>query len=206
MAAPAPPTNPNVAFPEGDPRNAKYGEEMAALLKQREDRKGELISGRGENQANAKYGETQLTQAEPGTYRNNQHRANAGGIAESGINAQRRGGIATDYANKRFNIQRGLTSAENRINRENKRAEENYEGGSARAATKALGEGYNNLLQNPQEDAYAKAANKGGIRRLEGEAGAGGVVPYTETLPNGGFVSVGMTRAQRKAAAKRAVG
>ncbi len=205
MAA-APPTNPATAFPEGDPRGAEYGEQIAALLKQREDRKGELIAGRGENQAQAKYRESQLTQNEPNTYRANQHRANAGGIATSGINAQRRGGIATDYANKRFSVQQGLTAAENRINRQNKQAEETYEGGSARAATTALNRGYNALLNNPIEDPYGKAANKGGIRRLEGGPGEGGVVPYTETLPNGGFVSVGMTRAQRKAAAKRAMG
>ncbi len=206
MAAPAPPTNPNVAFPAGDPRNAHYGEIMAALLKQREDRKGELIKGREENVANAKYGESQLTQAEPETYRQSMNRANRGGIAESGINARRRGGIATDYANKRFNVQQAATAAENRINRQNTAAEERYSGGAANAATKALNEGYNSLLQNPQEDAYAKAANKGGIRRLEGEAGAGGVVPYTEVTPGGGFVSVGRTRLQRRLAATKAVG
>ncbi len=205
MAA-APPTNPAAAFPEGDPRNAQYGETLAALLKQREDAKAELIKGRGENQANAAYSESQLTQNEPNTYRANTHRANAGGILESGINAQRRGGIATDYANKRFNVQRGLTQAENRINRQNTAAEERYSGGAATAATTALNAGYNNLLNNPIEDPYGKAANKGGIRRLEGGPGEGGVVPYTETLPNGGFVSVGQTRAQRRAAARKAVG
>ncbi len=194
------------AFPEGDPRNAQYGENLAALLKQREGRKAELIQGRGENQASAAYRESQLTQNEPETYRANQHRANAGGIASSGINAQRRGGIARDYANKRFGVQQGLTSAENRINRQNKQAEETYEGGASRAATTALEAGRRNLEEHPPESPYAKAANKGGIRSLEGEAGAGGVVPYTETLPGGGFVSVGRTRAQRLAAMKRAVG
>ncbi len=199
-------TDPNAAFPAGDPRNAEYGENVAALLHQREGRKAQLIAGRGRNQANSKYRESLLSQNEPETYKANERRANRGGLLESGINQRRRGGIATDYANKRFSVQRALTEGEENIDRENAQAEENYNTGVAKAATQALGAGYKNLLENPQEDAYAKAANKGGIRRLEGEPGAGGVVPYTETLPNGGFVSVGMTRAQRRAAAKRAVG
>lgn len=198
MAA-APPTNPAEAFGAGDPRNAAYFQTLASLEHQYNTTLAGDKEQLGNSKTNATYQQGLLGQAEPRSYQANQHRANAGGLLESGVNAERRGTIGADYANKRFNITHGLQETEGRISRSEQEAQERRDQGKAAAANTALSEGYKSLLEREPNEPVAPTAavNPGGVRTIEGPAGPGGVVPYSEkTL--GGSVRVG---AARKAAA-----
>jgi hypothetical protein len=211
----SPPTNPGEAFGAGDPRNAKYFSVLAALEHQKENavgsfkgQPGETYGGslgeqRDQARAQAQYGQGLLTQREPLSYKANQHRANAGGIAESGVNAERRGTIGADYANKRFQITSGLQNTEGRLQRAAEGAVTGYNDQSANLANNTLGEGYNWLLEHQPNG--LGPANVGGVKTITGPPEAGGVVPYTEKTP-GGSVAVGSaTRYAREMAAKRAL-
>src|SRR5580692_6928612 len=196
----APPTNPAEAFPAGDPRNAQYFQTLAAL----EHAYNTTLAGDKEaltnDKSNSEYQQTLLTKAEPGTYKTNQAKANAGGILESGVNAGRRGTIATQYAQKRYTVQHGLQENEGKIRHGEEEAKYKLEGGRSEAANKALSEGYNSLLkESPDEQQPAQATS--------------GVVPKVSEQPGAGFVRVGLPqRSQvvganvRKAAAKKVVG
>jgi hypothetical protein len=209
-AAAPPPTNPAAAFPAGDPRNAEYGENVAAI----EHAYGTTLAGDKETLAdatsNAGYQRSLMGLQEPAGYRAEANRSNTGGILESGINAQNRGSLASKYAEGRVKITKGLTETTDRVNRSEKDAEETRNLGLAKASNKALSEGYKTLLeQGPDETAAPPPTNPGGTKTLTGPPGAGGVQPYTEQLPGGGFVKVGQPQkpqiAVRKAASKKAV-
>jgi hypothetical protein len=214
----APPTNPSEAFGAGDPRNAKYFENLAAL----EHAYNTTLAGDQETLANdktnAEYQQGLLTKAEPGTYKANQAKANAGGILESGVNAGRRGTIASQYGQKRYTITHGLQENEGRLRKADETAKYTYESGRGKAANEALSEGYKALLEQQPNESAPKAPTPPAQQQAINQGvkpGAGGVVPY-----EGGGVRVGMAqpprvigqRAQpnsvgvRKAAAKKAVG
>lgn len=145
----APPTNPAEAFGAGDPRNANYFQTLAQLEHQEQSTLAGLNERESSARSAATYRQGLLGQQEPQSYKANQHRANAGGIAESGVNAERRGTIATDYANKRYAVTNNLQNTENQIGRARQQAKEAREAGEGRAANTALGEGYKSLLENP---------------------------------------------------------
>jgi hypothetical protein len=183
MAAPA------SSFPAGDPRNALYAENLAALEHIWQREKAGSEEGLSQARSKATYRQGRLGQAEPGTYKVNQERANSGGVLESGINAKRRGGIAADYANKRYEVTQGLKEYEEGSQRRAKEGEERYNEGRAKAGTRAEVEGREYLERNPPTDysgSYPippaqQAAIAAGV-----PAGPGGVVPY-----EGGGVRVG---------------
>lgn len=145
----APPTNPAEAFGAGDPRNAAYFQTLASLEHQYNTTLANNKTRLGSSRENAAYQQGILGQREPQSYKANQHRANAGGIAESGVNAERRGTIGQDYANKRFSITHGLQETEGSISASEQAAKERLEAGRAEAANTALGKGYESLLANP---------------------------------------------------------
>jgi hypothetical protein len=202
MAA-APPTNPAEAFGAGDPRNAQYFQTLASLEHQYNTTlagdKEKLASSR----SNALYQQGLLGEKEPGSYKANEHRANAGGLLESGVNAERRGTIGQEYANKRFGVSHGLQETEGSITANEQSAKESLESGRANAANTALSEGYKALLEREPNDtaAASRAANPGGVRTVEGPAGPGGVVPYSEKTPGGSVKVGGVARPQIRATA-----
>ena len=192
MAAAAAPA-PGAAFPAGDPRNALYFETVGKLKAGEEKTKAENERVLGTERSNATYKEGLLTQAEPGTYGTNRSRAIREGVSSSGIDAERRGGIATNYANRRYAVQNALKEREGAVARSNKAAEEGYTSGVAGAGTKALAEGAAYLERNPPQAAATPTGpyNPGGTYTATGSPGAGGVQPYEEKVPGGGFVRVG---------------
>lgn len=168
-AAAPPPTNPAAAFPAGDPRNAEYGETIAAL----EHAYTTTLAGDAETlsdaTSNAQYQRSLIGQAEPGGYRSEANKANAGGILESGINAQDRGTLASKYADQRFKVTKGLQETTNRVHRANENAEYTRKTGEAKAATRALGEGYKDLLAtSPNEQAPAAPTNANPVPQTPG--------------------------------------
>lgn len=190
----APPTNPAEAFGAGDPRNAQYFQTLASLEHQYNTTLAGDKQKLSDSRSNAVYQQGLLGEKEPGSYKANEHRANAGGLLESGVNAERRGTIGQEYANKRFGVSHGLQETEGSISQNDQSAKEGLESGRANAANTALEKGYEALMkQEPNDTAAAsRAANPGGIRTIQGPAGPGGVVPYSETTP-GGSVRVGGT-------------
>lgn len=182
----APPTNPAEAFGAGDPRNAAYFQTLASL----EHQYNTTLAGYKEtlqnSRTNATYQQGQLTQQEPRAYQANRHRANAGGVLESGVNAERRGTIGADYANKRYGVTHGLQETEGRVSRGEQGAKETYDQRRAGAANNALTEGYKALLEREPNERVAQAIpntaatpgvsvaritaqpNTGGVRRAAG--------------------------------------
>ena len=148
------PTNPAEAFPAGDPRNAKYFENLTALEHAYNTTLGGDKEALSKDKTNAEYQQSLLTKAEPGTYAANRAKANAGGILESGVNAARRAMIASQYAQKRFAISHGLQEKEGALRKIDEGAQYTRESGRGKAANEALGEGYKALLeQQPNESA-----------------------------------------------------
>lgn len=183
MAA-TPPTNPAEAFGAGDPRNAAYFQTLANL----EHQYNTTLAGDKErlqnSRTNATYQQGLIGQREPGSYKANSHRANAGGILESGVNAERRGTIGQEYANKRYGVTHGLQETEGSISRNEQGAKERLELGKSGAANTALMEGYKSLLERePNEQVQAPpqaipntAASPGvSVARITAQPNTGGV-------------------------------
>jgi hypothetical protein len=183
--------DPGSAFPAGDPRNAFYAENLAALEHQRGREKAGSEEGLSQARSKATYRQGLLGQAEPGTYKVNQERANSGGVLESGINAKRRGGIAADYANKRYQVTQGLKEYEEGSQRREKGSQERYTEGRAKAGTQAEVQGREYLERNPPTDYSGSYPGLPPGAKVTGSAGPGGVVPYEQNTPGGGFVKVG---------------
>ena len=150
MAAPAPPTNPAAAFPNGDPRNALYASNLAALEHQYNTTLAIDQESLKNYRANSEYSQRLIGNQEPLGYQANQNKANTEGLLNSGINASRRGTLAANYANRRFAITKGLQQNEGRIKAAEQRAKEGLDIGKSNLATKTLAEGYKELLAEPQ--------------------------------------------------------
>lgn len=193
-------------FPEGDPRNAKYFENLAALEHGYQKSLAEGAETRANARTNAEYATGQIAKAEPEGFRNLRNRANSEGLLQSGVLAGRTGTLASSYGARRYAITHGLQEREGRISRGEQAAKERFELGRSGAATRALEEGKATALANP------------GARTVTGPAGPGGVVPYTEKTA-GGSVRVGpgaptavvkarqpITGGVRSAAARRVAG
>lgn len=179
--------DPSQAFGPGDPRNAFYAENIAALEHSRGRESGRYQEGLSQHRANATLRQAQYGEAEPGTYKINQERSARGGLSESGVNAKRRGGIAAEYANKRAAVVRGLKEYEEGAGRGYKEGGERNDEARAKAGTKALAEGYEASLKNQGDysGTYPQMPAQSG-----GTPGPGGVVPY-ESQQKGGWVKVG---------------
>lgn len=181
-------------FPAGDPRSATYNDQLASLLHQQESALAGDEARRTEARASSKYGISQLNMAEPRALTSEQNTANSQGLAESGINAQRRGALQSGYVSKRGQIASKLQTTEGTINRSEQQARESYGLGVKSAADKAVEQYRAELLAANPTTPEAQASNlgpNGGVRQYSREpAGAGGVKGYTEANPNGTFVRV----------------
>lgn len=182
--------DPGTAFPQGDPRNALYWETRGKIEHGRERTLGGLKEQGANARAAAQYREGTYTQQEPKTYAANRYRGVREGVASSGVNTERRGGIATDYANRRFAVQQNLKQTEGRIAKGEQAARERADEGIAGAGTRALVQAQEYNEQHPPI-VPNQPNNPGGERTVLGPPGPGGVVPYEERTPGGGFVRVG---------------
>jgi hypothetical protein len=177
-------------FPEGDPRNAAYFENIGKLEQARGLVENEDIRLRGEANKTAQYNISQLQKAEPLSLKNNANRANTEGLATSGILGARQGQTQTQYAGKEYTVGQARTKAIEATTRADERARERFNEGQKGALQKATEEAKTNLLANPPAAAPTAPVNPGGTRVLTGLPGAGGVQPYEETS-KGGSVRVG---------------
>lgn len=126
------------------------------------DANGKLIStgegSLGKEEGN-EYGtytqrEAERTEQEPGTYNQNTHRANAGGLLNSGVNSTRINNIAQHFANQRFNTTKAHTEATQRFGTQRSEGQHGHE---ADVNTK-LAEGRINAWNTDQEKKAAAAA------------------------------------------------
>ena len=155
--------------------------------------------------------QAKLDAAEPTALTNIRNKANEEGLLTSGIEGQRTGIQQGTYTRSRDVL--GTTNQQDtdKINRGMTEAGETRnddivkEQVAAEARTQKTAE--ENAKDNPTLGAAPPppGGNPGGVKTVTGPAGPGGVVPYTESLPSGGFVKVGQPQV-RKAAIKKAVG
>ncbi len=148
------------ALSEGDPRNAEYFENIAAIQHIYERQKSEAAEGRANAKTNAAYSESQLTKQEPGGFRNLRNRAGKEGLTHSGILGGRTGNLASQYAARRYGITHGLQETENRLTRGEQRAKESAESGEHNAVTRALEQRKQWLLENPNAAVELGMMNK----------------------------------------------
>ncbi len=168
------------------------------------------------------YNNSLLTQQEPLRYAANSYKGVNEGIAQSGIQAGRRGQIGANFLNQRTKLTTGLQEAKGRLARSEQGSREDYNEKIATQIRAAEERAKNKLVASePQaEPTYPippaqAAAIKAGV-----PAGPGGVVPYESAkvrvgprpakpapppakyIPGGGFRNPAATRiaAVRKAA------
>ncbi len=137
------------AYPEGDPRNAEYFENVAALKHIYEGRQAETAEGRANARTNAGYATGQIGKQEPLGFRNLRNRASKEGLTHSGIEGGRTGNLASQYGARRYAVTHGLQEQENRYTTAERQAKERLEGGEHDAATRALEQRKQWLLENP---------------------------------------------------------
>ncbi len=162
--------------------DAEYTREVGRLNHQLET----TLAGDKETLSDAKtayqYNNSLLTQQEPLRYAANRYKAVNEGVAQSGVNAERRGTIGANFLNQRTKLTTGLQQTQGRIGRAEGTARETtkndiaaqIEKAEARAKAKLLAEAPN----TPEPATYPippaqAAAIKAGV-----PAGPGGVVPY----------------------------
>ena len=154
-AAPAP-----TPFPEGDPRNARYFEQVAALEHQRSN---SLASGQqdlADAQASYKYGLGQLEQQLPLTLQTTRSTANRQGLLESGQLAQRVGTVESKYAAQRGRLASNLQAEENKVNTADQQANEAFALGQSKAAQATREESLAQTEKEAPNEAVATPAVK----------------------------------------------
>jgi hypothetical protein len=143
-SAPAP-----APFPEGDPRNAKYFENLAALEHSKGKTEAEDKRGREETESQYKYNTEQLQGNERNAVRGNMNTANSQGLLQSGLLAGRQAQTQVQYGQKEHALSESRRQAVERYNRQDQSAREGYERARTGALTKAEIEARNSLLANP---------------------------------------------------------
>lgn len=195
-------------FPEGDPRNAKYFENLAAL----EHTLNNTLAGDQQALEDAgasyKYGTGELDRQLPLTLQATRNTANSQGLLESGQLAQRAGSVEAKYAAQRGQLTSNYQSQVDRINQSEHSAQESFNLGRTRSATEAREE----ALKQTESEAPNEHAGSGpptviGQRPqpTTGAARASGVVkppPSTIARPPGGRNQ----NARRRAAGRAAKG
>lgn len=192
------------------PLNATYYANLAAL----EFAKAQALSadnaGRQQAQTSYDYNRGQLQKAEPLKLTANRNQANAAGIAESGILAQRQGQTQTDFTSKGGQLTEQRRAAIQKYNEGDKSAEDAFRVGQSKALAESTEQSRKELLENPPQ-AQASYPTLPAQAASTAPAQAGGVVPYTSNQPGAGFVKVGQPLKPqisqvRRQAAKKAVG
>lgn len=189
------------------PLNATYYANLAALEFAKAQTLGADNAGRQQAQTSYDYSRGQLQKAEPLRLTANRNSANAAGIAESGILAQRQGQTQTDFASKGGQLAEQRRAAIQKYNEGDKSAADAFRVGQSKALAESTEQSKKELLESPPQAQAASYPTLGAQARSGAPAQAGGVVPYTSNQPGAGFVRVGgPLRALRTAAAKKAVG
>jgi hypothetical protein len=191
-------------FGEGDPRNAQYFQTLASLNHQYNTTLANDKETLSNAESNANYQRGLLGQKEPLSYKANQHRSNAGGLLESGVNAERRGTIGAEYSNRRGAIAQALQKTQGSVSKADQGALENRQLGEGQAAITGYKEGAERVEKEPTNQ--FGPVNPGGVRTI---TGTGPEFGYRETS-KAGSVAVGSgtryARELREKAAKKAVG
>lgn len=145
-------------FPEGDPRNATYFQNLAALEHQYNTTlAGDEEALRGAK-TNAEYQTNLLAKQEPIGLESLRSRANSEGLLHSGVLAVRAGALQSSYAAKRFAVTSKLQDTEGKVQRLEQGARARREGTEATDTQKALSENYNSLLkEQPNEQASSSS-------------------------------------------------
>jgi|SRR6185437_4782687 len=192
MGVPTPTTAPT-PFPEGDPRNGKYFENLAALEHQLSNGLAADQQDLAAAQSAYDYSTGQLDRQLPLTLQTTRNTANSQGLLESGQLAQRAGSVESKYAAQRGRLTSNLQAEQNKIHQAEASANESFNLGRTRAAQQAREEGLTGLeKENPNEQAPAARVPTAPGLRVVGQHAQ----PITGAK----------VRAVRKQAAKRAVG
>ena len=155
----AAPTAPATPFPEGDPRNAKYFENLAALEHTLNNTLASDQQDRTDALSAYNYSAGELERELPLSLQTTRNTANAHGLLESGQLAQAAGGVEAKYAAQRGKLVSGLQSEENKLNQNETSAREGFNLGRSKAATAALEEGKTELEKEaPDEQAAPTTA------------------------------------------------
>lgn len=196
------PTAATTPFPEGDPRNGKYFETVAAL----EHQLNNSLAGDQQDLADAQaaygYNTGQLDRQLPLTLQATRNTANSQGLLESGQLAQRAGTVEAKYAAQRGQLTSRFQQEQNRVHQAETGANESFNLGRTRAATTAREEA---LAQTEKEapnepPASASASASAAVPR-------GPVVVSSSPQPiTGSPRARSSMRSVRRQAAKRAVG
>jgi hypothetical protein len=146
------PTSAPTPFPEGDPRNGKYFENLAALEHQLSNSlagdKQDLTSA----QANYDYSTGQLDKQLPLTLQTTRNTANNQGLLESGQLAQRAGSVESKYAEQRGRLTANLQAEQNHVQQAENSASESFNLGRGRAAQTAREEAKTQLEREAPND------------------------------------------------------
>jgi hypothetical protein len=131
------PTSAPTPFPEGDPRNGKYFENLAALQHQLDA----SLAGDQQDLTGAQvgydYSTGQLDRQLPLTLQGTRNTANSQGLLESGQLAQRSGSVEARYAAQRGRLASNLQQEQNRVHQAESQAQDAFNLGRSRAATAA---------------------------------------------------------------------
>jgi|SRR6185437_4393302 len=196
MGVPTPTAAPT-PFPEGDPRNGKYFEQLAALEHQLN---GSLAADKQDltsAQSGYDYSNGQLDRQLPSTLQATRNTANSQGLLESGQLAQRAGSVEARYAAQRGRLTSNLQQEQNRVHQAENSAQEAFSLGRSRAATTTREEA---LAQTEKEapNELPPAA--------PAAASTGPVVISSHAQPRSLSRQHARTRAARQRAARKAVG
>lgn len=157
MGVPTPTPAPT-PFPEGDLRNGKYFENLAAL----EHQLGNSLAGDKQDLEGAQsaynYNTGELDRQLPVTLQNTRNTANSQGLLESGQLAQRAGTVESKYAAQRGRLTSNLQAEENKVHQAEASANESFQLGRGKAAQTSREEGLTGLeKEGPNEPAPAAA-------------------------------------------------
>ncbi len=186
-----------VATPIGDPRDALFYSNEAALNFQRENALANQKVAREGAESNYRYGAGQLRRAQPLRLTASRNQANSQGLAESGILAQRQGQIQTDYASKGSRLGEIRKAAVDRATKGEQEANRGYELGVGKNLEEATERGRARLEANPPTPEPAAGTVAAG-----GPAGSRVTVgPGSRTKPlQFGFKEVEAKEARERAA------
>jgi hypothetical protein len=147
MADVAMPTAAPTPFPEGDPRNAKYFETLAALEHTLKDTLATDEASLAAAKASYEYNTGQLDRQLPLTMQATRNTANSQGLLESGQLAQRAGTVEAKYAAQRGRLTSLMQQTEGRITNAERAATEAFNLNRTRSASTAREEGLKGLEQ-----------------------------------------------------------
>lgn len=146
-------------FPEGDPRNAKYFENLAAL----EHTLNNTLAGDKQDledaQSSYNYSTGELERQLPLTLQTTRNTSNAHGLLESGQLTQATGTVEAKYAAARGKLTSALQADENKVHQDERSSREVFNLGRSKAATAALEESKSELeKEGPDEQTSPPAA------------------------------------------------